>query len=145
MRILRNRSPNRISSSAYSPRRRAVPRPRLGDGRKSNRDRDRRHHSHTRGLSRKSLQRSHRDEDTCYIDQESIMELTDSEAESDDNDFFWDEERTLFSDLMEEVYVTTRIYTCTLHSIAQRFRGRRHGRLDRSIGFTSSCFSRRVC
>jgi len=103
MRILRNRSPNRISSSAYSPRRRAVPRPRLGDGRTSNRDRDRRHHSHTRGLSRKSLQRSYRDEDTCYNDEERIIELTDSEAESDDNDFFWDEERTLFSDLMEEV------------------------------------------
>lgn len=142
MRIRRSRSPNRISSSAYSPRRRrAVPRPRLGDGRTSNRDRDQRHHSHTKGLSRKSLQRSYRDESTCYKDEESAMGLTDSEAESNGSDFFWDEERTLFSDLMGEVYVMTRIYTCALHSIAQRFQGRRQRRLDRSIGFNSSCLS----
>ena len=142
---MRMLSPNRISSSAYSPRRRAVPRPRLGDGRMSNRDRDRRHHSHTRGLSRRSLPRSYRDEDTYHENEECIMELTDSGAESNDSDFFWDEERTLFSDLMGEMYVTTRIYTRALHSIAQRSQGRRQRRLDgSSIGFTSSCLSRGV-
>ncbi|KAF8743601.1 hypothetical protein AX14_001665 [Amanita brunnescens Koide BX004] len=101
MRVLRGLSPNRVLSSAFSPRRRAVPRPRLGDA--SHRDRDRGHHSHTRGQSRKSLQRSYRDENTYYEDEDNILELTDNEAEGHDDDFLWDEERTLFSDLMGEV------------------------------------------
>ena len=137
MRVLRGLSPNRVLSSAFSPRRRAVPRPRLGDA--SHRDRDRGHHSHTRGQSRKSLQRSFRDENTYYEDEDNILELTDNEAEGHDDDFLWDEERTLFSDLMGEVYVVTRIYTCALHSIAQQFQGRRQRRLDRSLGVTSNC------
>ncbi|KAF8350524.1 hypothetical protein F5887DRAFT_939680, partial [Amanita rubescens] len=93
----RSRSVNRISASAYSPRRHAVHRLRLVDGRPN---RDRGYHSHTKGLSRKSFHRSYQDEDTYFDDMEDAM---DSDAESKDSDFFWDEERTLFSDLMGEV------------------------------------------
>lgn len=104
MKMRRGRSFNRISSSAYSPRRRAVHHLRLAD--RPNRDRG--HHSHTKGLSRKSVHyRSYQDEDTYFDDMEDV---TDSDAESKDTDFFWDEERTLFSDLMGEVYVMTCIY-----------------------------------
>ncbi|KAF8623569.1 hypothetical protein AX15_006337 [Amanita polypyramis BW_CC] len=40
-----------------------------------------------------------RDPDTGYDGEDDIVELTESET---DEDFFWDEEQTLFSDLMEE-------------------------------------------
>ena len=99
----RDRSINRISSSAYSPRRHAVYRPRLVE--RPNRDRG--HHSHTKGLSRKSFHRSYQDEDTYF---DNMEDDTDSDAESKNTDFFWDEEGTLFSDLMGEAYVMTRTY-----------------------------------
>ncbi|KAK2466750.1 hypothetical protein APHAL10511_001008 [Amanita phalloides] len=68
----RRPSHNRISSSAYSPQRRDA------WGRRS--------HKHYRS----------------YNNDDDFMELSDSEVESNDADFVWDEEQTLFSDLMDE-------------------------------------------
>lgn len=61
--------------------------------------------SRNMGKLRKSFS-SYRDLDAHH---DSEDELTESEKQSKDEDFVWNEEQTLFSDLMEDTYVRSCI------------------------------------
>ncbi|KAF8637400.1 hypothetical protein AX17_002895 [Amanita inopinata Kibby_2008] len=85
-------------SSGHSPRRRAILR-RCLDGR----DADQGRHSRTEERLRRLPPRSYHGEDKTYYDEEDdVLEVSESESNGEGDSFHWEEERTLFSDLMED-------------------------------------------
>ena len=72
------------------------------------------------------------DELTYFVDEPDIMHLTESERESAQEDFYWDEEQTLFSDLvMEGACVVTCLTVCGVHDAHQISEGISIRGLDR--------------